>query len=118
MALYQVIGSDRTSGKERRLTLEADSESDAMAKANAVGIMVAKLLPVHETPAIERNPTTGRADDVALLVFSVLIPWVGIIAGSMRLAGRDRSGVRILWAALVGFVLEGLLVGFLVMRGR
>ncbi len=47
----------------------------------------------------------------ALVVVSVLIPLIGLIACPILLATGRRGGVSVLIAALLGFVVWGLIAG-------
>src|SRR5262249_19209157 len=114
MPFYQVIGADRESGEERRRTVEADSQMQAIELANNSGILVTRVVSPVATIGDASSKLAKPRSDALLLLISLVVLLVGLIAGSIRLAQRERGEGAAIAAALGGMVVWGfvlLLIG-------
>ncbi len=117
MRAFVVHGQDADSGAPVEMPVRIGSVGEAADFASARGV---KVTAIHAESGHVYTPTDGgrfRRDDEsapatpealadsALIVFAVLIPPIGLVAGAIRLAKRDPSGTRALLAGLGGMVL-------------
>lgn len=116
MRSFVVHGSDLESGAPICMTVSLGSVGEAADFVTKRGVIVSSI---HAPSGHVLYPVEGggfrrddegsphsklNSPDTALLVFAFLIPFVGIIAGAIRLARRDPSGGGVLITALLGSV--------------
>jgi hypothetical protein len=114
MGSYVVRGTDGESGEPVEMSVSFGSVTEAAAFAAKRGVVLSSIESdsghsYHATESgglrrsDERPERSGEGtSDTPLMVFAFLIPPVGLIAGSIRLARKDPSGTKVLVAAVLG----------------
>jgi hypothetical protein len=127
---YKLRGRDQIDGQPAELVVTAQSVPDAANFARQRGMVVGSVtdpsgreyiaegdhfLIVEESrPAPEQSESSidsappHTSSESGLYLLALLIPLIGLVAGAVRLANRDRSGDRLIWAAIVGFAVWAL----------
>lgn len=107
--VYMVVGTD-----EQTLPVEAEDLPAACAFAESRGVDIAEIKapsgrrfrPNGEGGFVDSGTGTVRANpDAPLMFFSLFIPIVGVLAGSIRLATGKGDGVLPIVLGITGAVL-------------
>lgn len=122
MRAFIVHGVDDQNGASVQLSVKLGSVEEVAEFASRRGV---SITAIHSESGHIYFPTEGggfRRDDestpatnpdTTLLVFACLVPVVGLVAGTIRLANRDRSGSRVLVLSVAWMFVWGVLLAAL-----
>lgn len=85
---FEISGTDRATGKEAHLVLEADSHELAAEKAIRIGLLVTSISPVPQVPSDHpRLPITYLPEYGLLHVYALSLSVLGVLIAILGGAG-------------------------------